>query len=212
METDKKLAADLGLAPRLLVRVCNVTIKGPNKIQQHLWTCKTCNMTAPEKGICRTCSEICHSKHELVYFGVGRQTICQCGLNKNPNGMNCLSTNPFVYDTDSCTYSIFKEKYQNQDIYTCKTCELTGKEGICWVCNVVCHSGHDTVLQETNKNAVCHCKKKEKPGTIACYAVTPRHFRLTFDMKKLAVDKAAKREIYSVRCPILLSLDTHLYW
>jgi len=168
------------------------------------------------KGVCKTCAEICHGSHELISLDKVKDSICECGQNytKDPKQRNkrfvvCMSMTPFVYDTDCCTDSIKKEK-QIQDWYKCVTCDIghTDESGLCWVCSRVCHDDHKVELKDLSKAGTrCACKQREQEGQILCLCDKPKHYRINEVLKHLARTKEARQEVYSVRCPALLALD-----
>ena len=61
---------------------------------------------------------------------------------------------------DTCSFTWTKDKHINQDIYECKTCNLTETLCCCSECARTCHAGHDCVLKKTSPTAYCDCLEK----------------------------------------------------
>ncbi|CAG5105861.1 Oidioi.mRNA.OKI2018_I69.chr1.g2520.t1.cds [Oikopleura dioica] len=69
---------------------------------------------------------------------------------------------------DTCSYTWTKKQHIKQDIYECKTCNLTESLCCCTECAQTCHVGHECVLKKTSPTAYCDC-----PSSCACKALNP---------------------------------------
>lgn len=59
-----------------------------------------------------------------------------------------------------CTYSATENKHITQKWYHCKTCNLNGNDGICEVCALNCHKGHDVQFYTDSTFFFCDCKDR----------------------------------------------------
>lgn len=58
---------------------------------------------------------------------------------------------------DTCSFTWTKKQHIKQDIYECKTCNLTESLCCCTECAQTCHVGHECVLKKTSPTAYCDC-------------------------------------------------------
>ena len=74
-----------------------------------------------------------------------------------------------IHDTELCTIIKTGQEMRNQMWFNCKTCDLTGNHGICEVCRVKCHAGHDVVSSPNSPSLFrCCCGNGECKNDMDC--------------------------------------------
>jgi hypothetical protein len=64
---------------------------------------------------------------------------------------------PVVKKKLVCTYTEYGPELIIQPYYHCLTCGLIGRFGCCYVCFELCHRGHNTFLEDFQKECSCDC-------------------------------------------------------
>ena len=59
--------------------------------------------------------------------------------------------------TKYCTYAVTGNCFGEQKWYFCRTCGLTGNNGICEICAKKCHNDHDVVFYRNATGFYCDC-------------------------------------------------------
>lgn len=85
------------------------------------------------------------------------------------------SSKPKVYTIQPyCTYSVAGRNYITQKWYHCRTCGLTGSNGMCEYCAKNCHQNHDIYFEGVESGCFCDCpdhdtcKIQAPPGDHEC--------------------------------------------
>lgn len=71
-----------------------------------------------------------------------------------------------------CTFTLSERSYVSQNYYECRTCNLSGTQGICQSCVAVCHVGHDIEGPRPSSSFFCDCGAGDGPQP--CMCLTPR--------------------------------------
>jgi len=71
-----------------------------------------------------------------------------------PGTSECGVSTPEVIPP--CTFSLTGRSYRSQTYFRCRTCGLTGGEGVCEPCSRTCHRGHD-LSPPIHGNFFCDC-------------------------------------------------------
>jgi hypothetical protein len=66
---------------------------------------------------------------------------------------------------NKCTFTVTETDFVVQRIFRCFTCELHDNQGVCEVCAIACHRGHDLEEDSGAKRFYCDC-----PGAGHCKA------------------------------------------
>lgn len=78
-----------------------------------------------------------------------------------------------------CTFAITGSTYAEQKWYHCRTCGLTGNNGVCEFCAKKCHAGHDVYFYEDADQFYCDCPDH---GNCHCMPKTEEDHQCTFEM------------------------------
>lgn len=83
-----------------------------------------------------------------------------------------------------CTFTVTQKDFMNQHWYHCHTCSMVDGVGVCTICALVCHRGHDVTYAKYG-NFFCDCGAKEDDS---CQALTKRNPQSSVEAKAAGSD------------------------
>ena len=140
---------------------CSYIRTGRWGTNQKRFHCKTCGLMG-DMGICEVCAKRCHSGHAVIEVSNFAHFGCDCGAECSKHPCKCIP------DNSCCTLGRIGRNSSTQHVWGCRTCGLSGSQGVCNQCAERCHAGHQLVDQGCWNQFSCSCGTSKIQGPCLC--------------------------------------------
>lgn len=140
---------------------CSYIRTGRWGTNQKKFHCKTCGLMG-DMGICEVCARKCHTGHNVVEVSSLAHFGCDCGAECSKQPCKCIPNN------SCCTLGRIGKNSSTQHVWGCKTCGLSGSQGVCNQCAERCHKGHQLIDQGCWNQFSCSCGTSKVQGPCMC--------------------------------------------